>query len=34
LGSRHGIQAAATMVEVNFLAFEGLKVEMEATAAR
>jgi len=32
--TRHGIQAAATMVEVNFLAFEGLKVEVEATAVR
>jgi len=31
--ARRGIQAAATLVEVNLLAFEGLKVEMEATAA-
>jgi 2-iminobutanoate/2-iminopropanoate deaminase len=32
--ARHEIQAAATMVEVAFLAFEGLKVEVEATAVR
>ncbi|MBC6613169.1 RidA family protein [Hymenobacter sp. BT507] len=32
--SRHAIQAAATMVEVTFLAYEGLKVEVEAIAVR
>lgn len=32
--ARHEIQAAATMLEVTFLAFEGLKVEVEATAVR
>ena len=32
--THHGILAAATMVEVNFLAYEGLKVEVEATAVR
>ncbi|MBO3272321.1 RidA family protein [Hymenobacter defluvii] len=32
--ARHGIQAAATMVEINFLAYEGLSVEVEAIAVR
>ncbi|MBC6612781.1 RidA family protein [Hymenobacter sp. BT507] len=32
--TQHAIQAAATMVEINFLAYEGLKVEMEAIAVR
>ena len=32
--AQHAIQAAATMVEINFLAYEGLKVEVEATAVR
>ncbi len=32
--ARHGIQAAGTMIDVNLLAYESLKVEMEVTAAR
>ncbi|OUJ67415.1 RidA family protein [Hymenobacter crusticola] len=30
----HQIQAAATMVEINFLAYEGLQVEVDAVAVR
>lgn len=32
--TQHGIQAAATMVDVNLLAYESLKVEIEVTAVR
>ncbi|MFD1470416.1 RidA family protein [Hymenobacter caeli] len=32
--ARHGIRAAATMVEVKVLAYDSLKVEIEVTAAR
>lgn len=31
---RHHIQAAATLVEVQLLAYEGLQVELEVTAVR
>ena len=32
--TRHGIRAAGTMVDVNLLAYESLKVEIEVTAVR